>query len=387
LPRQAYPSFMNQAKKRIAIMITLAEQGGAQHFVTLFAEKLIASGHEVTVYAGSGTWLADALERRHIPFKRIPHLSRDIRIFDDIRVILWLRKELKQQRVDALHLNSTKMSIVGSIAGRLAKTPRIVYRIGGWVFLERLSPLKKNIYKWLEIWTAKNKDVIVCVHPGDVEVAKRVGIKPKKEVIAIPNGVQLAKFDQNLKPWQEARTLLHLPNNAPIFGTVANFFPAKQLDRYMNACRRVANELPGAKFVLLGDGREYANIEERRKSLGLEDAVILAGECSNASELLKAFDVFVLPSAKEGMSWALLEAMAAALPCVATNVGAASWMFEDDKGGWLASPQDMNEVADAMLAAYASLPENEKGKRARVIIEMRFPLSKTLELSERSLVG
>jgi len=155
----------------------------------------------------------------------------------------------------------------------------------------------------------------------------------------------------------------------------------------MNACRRVANELPGAKFVLLGDGREYANIEERRKSLGLEDAVILAGECSNASELLKAFDVFVLPSAKEGMSWALLEAMAAALPCVATNVGAASWMFEDDKGGWLASPQDMNEVADAMLAAYASLPENEKGKRARVIIEMRFPLSKTLELSERSLVG
>lgn len=378
---------MNEAKKRIAIAITLAERGGAQHFVKLLSEKLAASGYEVTVYAGAGTWLPDALRSANIRFKNIPHLSRDIHAWNDIRALLWLKNELKRNKVDALHLNSTKMGVIGSIAGRLAGTKRIVYRIGGWVFLESLSPFKKQLYKWLEIRTAKFKDVIVCVHPGDVEIAKRSGIRPKSDIISIPNGIALSEFDQNLKRWQEARSLLSLPENAPVFGTIANFFPAKQLDQYMNACRLVANELPDAKFALIGDGREYAKIEEKRKVLGLEDSVLLLGERDDAVQLLKAFDVFVLPSAKEGMSWALLEAMAAGLPCVATDVGAARWMFEDEKGGWLASPNRMDEVARAMQNAYASLPENQKGKRARTIVETRFPLAKTLEATLRCLLN
>lgn len=370
---------MNQAKKRIVIAITLAEPGGAQRFVLGFSQWLQAAGHEVIIAAGDGEWLQKQCEERGVPFHRLKHIGRSIHPVRDIGAIIELKRFLTDIRPDALHLNSTKMGIVGSIAGHLAHIPRVVYRIGGWVFLE---PLPKHIawlYREAERFTARWKDRIICVHPGDAEVATSIGIRPKIEIVSVPNGIDLPSFDKALLPRNEARIRLGVQPDEFAFGTVAHFYPAKDLPRYIEACAIVHKNHPQTRFLLIGDGMEKPAIMERIHALGLESAVLFPGTFNNnASPLLKGLDAFVLPSAKEGMSWALLEAMAAGLPCVATDVGANKWMLGPD-GGWTAPSRSPKDLAERMLEALDPSEGSARGKRAREAVLSRFPLEKTYE--------
>ncbi len=378
---------MVQAKKRIALAITLAEPGGAQLFLLGFAQWLKEQGHEVTILAGDGEWLFAQCRERNISTHRLRHMGRAIHPLRDARAFLELRRVLKKIKPDALHLNSTKMGIIGSVAGHAAQVPRIVYRIGGWVFLEPLSPLIKWIYLQAERWSARWKDVIVCVHPGDATLAQQFNIQPKKDVRVIANGIDLAMFDRDLKTREEARRELGLSDKTFVFGTVANFYPAKDLPRYLEACAQVHRAHPEARFLLIGEGMERATIQEQRRALGLDAVVFLPGTFDQrAREWLRGLDTFVLPSVKEGMSWALLEAMAAGLSCVVTDVGANRWMMGSD-GGWIVPPQSPEALAQAMIAALEHPNKRQqRGQRARTIIEQRFPLQKTYQENEATLL-
>ena len=382
----AYRNAMNEAKKRIALAVTLAEPGGVQSFLLELAHHLVQDGHEVTVIAGDGQWLEQKLLGTPIHFLRLKHMHRSIHATKDLLAIFELTRIFQANKFDAVHLNSSKMGIIGSIAARIAKIPRTVYRIGGWVFLEPLSTWRKNLYIRLERWTARFKDSIICVHPGDVEVAKRFGIKPKKELIAIPNGIRFDAFEQNLKSRNDARHELNLPLDTFIFGTVANFYPVKNIPGYLEACAEFKQTHPVSLFIIMGDGPEYALIEERIKELDLQDHVILTGNRDNASELLRAFDAFVLPSTKEGMSWSLLEAMATGLPCIATDVGAARWMLEPNSG-MIVTPKNSTQLAEAMSRIADDVAfRDQLGQNAKKAVRDRFPLEETLAGNVRSLL-
>lgn len=382
----AYRNAMNEAKKRIALAVTLAEPGGVQSFLLELAHHLVQQGHEVTIIAGDGLWLEQKLAGTPIRFLRLKHMGRSIHPLKDALAVLELTRIFQNNRFDAVHLNSSKMGIIGSIAARIAKVPRIVYRIGGWVFLEPLSTWRKNLYVTLERWTAHFKDTIICVHPGDVEVAKRYNIKPKKDLVAIPNGIRFDVFEHNLKPRNEAREELNFPLDVFIFGTVANFYPVKNITGYLEACAKFKTTHPASLFVIMGDGPEYTLIEERIKELDLQEQVILTGNRDDASKLLRAFDAFVLPSTKEGMSWSLLEAMASGLPCIATDVGAARWMLEPS-AGLLVAPKNTAELVETMArVADDSQLCDQLGQNARKAVKDRFPLEKTLEGNARALL-
>ncbi len=143
-------------------------------------------------------------------------------------------------------------------------------------------------------------------------------------------------------------------------------------------------------FTLLGEGAMHADIERRRRELNLEYAVIMPGAHERAGTLIRGFDAFVLPSKKEGMPWSLLEAMAAGLPCIATDVGAMRWMLTDPvsgkPSGWIVPPQNPKALASAMLESFADSHEAaRRATLARIMIETRFPLEKTYLENERVL--
>lgn len=374
-------------KGKILLCITLAEQGGAQSFLLKLAIFLQNKGHEVMIVSGRGAWLNIQCEQKHIPYKQIFTLQREIHPWLDWKASRELYTLFQEIKPNAVHLNSTKMGILGSYAAKRAQIKKVVYRIGGWVFLEKLPAWKVWVYKSLEIWTAKWKDTIICVYPGDAAMAKRVGIQPRKQLLGIPNGIDIQDFRKELLPREVARQTLSLSPKELVFGTIANFFPPKNLPTYMEACAHVVRQLPEARFVIIGDGREREAIEQKIKVLHIEKNVWLPGAMEHASSLLEAFDVFVLPSSKEGMSFALLEAMAAGLPCVATKVGAAAYMLEDGRCGWLSSDQDTSQLAEQMIAAARSLPENQKGKLAAEKVERDFPLQKNLEANLQALLS
>ena len=136
--------------------------------------------------------------------------------------------------------------------------------------------------------------------------------------------------------------------------------------------------------MIIGDGPERKRIEETRDRLGLRTQVVLAADVlgnalDQANTFLRAFDAFVLPSAKEGMPWSLLEAMAASLPCIATDVGANAWMLGNE-AGWIVPKQSPEALARTMIEAHANLTEaHKRAAAARREIEQRFPLEKTYQ--------
>lgn len=368
---------MNSSPSQAVIAITLAKPGGATSFAFTLARSLHMEGTSVTILAGEGTWLFEQCMKEQIPCLRIPSLGREIAPWRDLKSLIELIGLLRKLKPQALHLNSSKMGVLGSLAGRFARIPRIVYCIGGWSFLESLPEHKRRFYIWAERVSARWKDLIICVHPGDAEIANNYGIRGHEDTVIIPNGVDLADLDRHRYSREEAREFLGLPRDGYVFGTIGNFYPAKDLPRYLEACALVIKSHPNTYFALIGDGQERPLIEAAITSLGLETCVHLLGSRENASRYLLAFDSFVFPSAKEGMAFALLEAMAASLPCIVTDVGANRWVLGD--AGWIVPAKSPTALAKAMIDAYKDRRlAIEKGLRARKVVETHFPLSQTL---------
>jgi hypothetical protein len=134
--------------KRIVLAVTLAEQGGVQEFLLRLGSFLAEQGHNVTILAGEGSWLFPLAHDRHIPIRRLTHLRRAIHPWHDLLAFFELRRVLKELQPDAIHLNSTKMGVLGSLAARSVGIKTVAYRIGGWVFLEPLSPLTRWLYRY-----------------------------------------------------------------------------------------------------------------------------------------------------------------------------------------------------------------------------------------------
>lgn len=340
-----------QDKRRILLLVTQADWGGVQSFLIRFAVGLMAEGHEILLAAGGEGELWSKAAAAGIPTRRLVSVVREISPVADAKAVREVRNLIDEFRPEAIHLNSSKMGVIGSLAARYSKThPRVVYRIGGWVFLEPIAGWKKQLYRMAEKMTARFKDVIITVHPGDAELAAKIGIRPRQKIVSVPNGLDLAGFTAKLEPRNAARTALGLPESGFVFGTVANAYATKGLIPYLDAVERICAAHREISFVILGDGPELETLKDKRSALRLE-RLVLAGHRDDASRLYKAFDAFVLPSRKEGMPWTLLEAMASGMPIVAADVGACRWMTRDPEIGEAAlitPPQDTAALADAL---------------------------------------
>lgn len=379
--------------KRILLLVTLADWGGVQMFLLRFAKELMREGREVLLAAGGEGELWRCAAQHGVPTRRLRFMTRELSPLRDVRAIFELKQLIEAWKPDALHLNSSKMGVLGSIAARCAPhhIPRIVYRIGGWSFLEPQAAWKQWIYKTAECLTARLKDVIITVHPGDEEIAKRLGMHPRSSLKLVPNGLDVADFISRLKRHDEARALLGLDPHAFVFGTIANAYPTKALLPYLDALARVCAEDRGVFAVIIGDGPQYSSVQKKRDALGLRDRVLLPGQRNDAATLYPAFDTFVLPSRKEGMPWTVLEAMAAGIPVIAMDVGACRWMLtgeQQELGGVIVPGQNLVSLVEAMRRL-----KNDPQQRSsfaitgRTIVQRRFTWQETYHGNRDALDG
>lgn len=372
------------SRLHIVLAITLAVPGGATSFVMDYALWLTKQGHRVTLLAGEGTWLFTEAAKAGIPCIRIPWMQREIRPWLDLPALFALTKQLRTLKPDVIHLNSSKMGVIGSIAARLSMVPRVVYCIGGWAFLESIPSWKRSIYSIAEYLTAPLKDVIVCLHPNDVRAAQERNIHPKEGLRVIPNGVDIQLLDRLRLSRKEAREKLAIPQDAFVLGTIANFYPAKGLPSYIRSATPVLQANPATRIVIIGDGPERSCIEAAIQESGVSGQILLTGSLAQAHVFLEAFDVFVLPSTKEGMPFSLLEAMAARLPCIVTDVGAHAWMLERT-GSFVINPSDTVALEQALRHAFHQRGLlTDIGEANRTSLERRFPLEATFTSHEQA---
>ncbi|MBA7631722.1 D-inositol-3-phosphate glycosyltransferase [subsurface metagenome] len=383
--------------KKILFIITQSEFGGAQRAFFNIAINLNKEKYKITVAAGpegdNEQGFLSALEKRGINTKHLKYLRREINPLFDFWGLVEIRKLIKKERPETLFLGSTKAGFLGSLAGYLVKVSKIIYRIGGWTFNDPLPDWKKKLYIKLEKWSARFKDIIINNAEADRKQGLELGIKAKKRNLTIYNGIDVKslKFLTREKAREELINKLSkfFTFNKPVsdwqmIGTIANLYPSKGLKYLIETANILVKKYPRLIFMVIGEGRERKNLMRLIKKYRLENKFFLVGLIPDAYKYLKAFDIFVLPSVKEGFPWTILEAMAAEVPIVATEVSAIPEVLKNNQSAILVKPKNPKRLTEVIESLIKNPELKEKLiQQARETVEKKFTLEKLFREIEK----
>jgi len=329
----------------ILYIITQADGGGAQNYTLTLAKTFggkLAAGSE-------DSKLFDAAGKAGIETFPLRHLKRAINPFHDFLAVWEIRELIKTLDPDIVHLNSSKAGVLGSFAAMGLKK-KVVFTAHGFVFNEPLDAATKAFYLALEKTASSYRDFIITVSDADKQSALDSNLIKADKIQTIHNGIAPINFLSK----EQARTALGLANNKLVIGTIANFYKTKGLDVLVKAVSMLAYDIRNKiEVVIIGDGPESENLKLKIENLNLKEQFKLLGKIDNAGTFLKAFDVFTLPSRKEGLPYTLLEAMQAGLPIVASNVGGIAEALGD--AGFLVRADDAQELSTVLSKIISDL--------------------------------
>lgn len=375
--------------KKILYFITQSEFGGAQRYVFDLANNL-KSDFQVAIAMGeqkNDETLAKILQKNNIKYFIIPYLKRNISPLNEILALREIIKLIKNYKPDITHLNSSKISILGSIAALFVNS-KFVYTVHGWVFNEPLPAWLKHFYKYAEKFTALLKDKIICVSEYDKKIALKYKIAPAEKLITIHNGITAVNFCSK----QEAREKIPptpfrrlADKGGLLIGSIGNLYKTKGFKYLIEAADILINKnkIP-AVFIVIGEGNERKNLESLIKKYNLKNNFILTGQIDEAAKLLPAFDIYACSSVKEGLPYSILEAMSAGLPIVSTNVGGLPEMIDHEKTGLLVKPAKALELAEKIKLLLNNEALRQKlGAGAQVKTKREFSLERMVRATRK----
>jgi glycosyltransferase involved in cell wall biosynthesis len=257
-----------------------------------------------------------------------------------VRAMLYAARQMREARVDVVHGYQWRPALIGALAGRLARVPVVLAgkrSLTSSEITERLA--------WRAI--ARLSDTVVVNAEALRAQGEALGMRAHWMVLR--NGVDVERF-ASPEGREAARARLGLDPQRPVVGTIGRLEPRKGYDVLLAAMQGIAARANGTcpQVLLVGDGPLREALERRTEEVGLGHVVRFTGNLSDVRPALAAMDVFVLPSREEGMSNALLEAMAAARPVVATAVGGTGEIVADEQTGLLVPPTDAARLAAAV---------------------------------------
>jgi len=359
----SFPSDLVMKKNILFIDDEIVWRGGQEQVFSLMS-GLDRSSFRIFLAAPQGAPLAQRAAELGIP---VFHLepSWEVSLFAILRFL----KLLQSQSFDVVHFNTPRPLLSGGIACRLSSVPGVVisrrvnFPLSSW-----LSSLKYNYLV----------DRVVTVSASICETLIRNGVSSSR-VSVIYEGVDLDWFDQQMTrlalQWR-GRTLV---------GTVAHLSSEKGHETLRRALAELKNCCPEALLLIVGDGELRAELEATVIDLGISDQVKFLGFRSDVEGLLKQFDIFCLPSLSEGLSSAILAAMAARLPVVATSVGGIPELVQNSVTGKLVKPNQPHELALALETLLKDQALRERmGNAGRQRVDSHFSLQQKLDATERA---
>jgi len=297
---------------------------------------------------------------------------------------LWrLYRLIRSQPIDILHCWMFHADIMGRLVGKIANVPVVIgsrrsIAIGG----ARREQLKR--------WTAMLDDhvIAVCEMARAAEIT-RTGAAPEK-VTTIYNGIDSMPYNISLERAQQMRQMLGILEDALVVGTVGRLHPVKGYRYLLQAWPAIQQRVPRAKLLIIGDGELRADLEEQAHDLQIAEQLIFTGTRRDIPELLATMDLFILPSLWEGMPNVILEAMAAGVPVLATEVGGTTEIIVDPAYGQLIPPKDPDALATAAIALLVDDKRRQQMARAgQQLVKEEFSIqrtaSATLSLYEKLL--
>ena len=336
-------------------------RGGQEQLVTLMA-GMKERGHEVFLAAPHGSPLVQKARRHSIPaypFRQFSELSplAPLRLFSLFR----------NKSPDIVHFNTPRPIIAGGLASAWGGAPlRVCSRRVNFPLRSKLSYLKYNFFL----------ERIVTVSTSIQQTLIQYGVDSSR-IRVIYEGVDVSWIDQ-IKT-----SSLFSDRAGLIVGTVAHLSPEKGHATVLEAAALLRSRFPEVTYVFVGDGPLKAKLIEKAVGLGIRDKVVFAGSRSDSEALMKEFDVFCLASDSEGLSSAILAAMATPLPVVATDVGGIPELVVDGKTGFLSPAGDPGSLAARLGRLFLSEELRSKmGQAGRQRVKRQFTLEKKLDETE-----
>jgi glycosyltransferase involved in cell wall biosynthesis len=247
--------------------------------------------------------------------------------------ILDVARYCRRHGITILHAFDFYSNIVGVLAARLARVPTVI------ASQRELSDLRPHGQRVLQRLTLRLSTRILV---NSTAVGDRLGAdqRLKARIVVVPNGVDVVRFSP------EERSV----NDAVTIGTLANARPEKGLDHLLRAASHLVRRHPRVRFRLWGDGPMRPNLEALADRLDIARQVQFCGRTAHPEQALRDLDIFVLPSLSEACPNAVLEAMATALPVVASRVGGIPDLVRHGETGYLVRPARPAELASAIEA-------------------------------------
>jgi glycosyltransferase involved in cell wall biosynthesis/uncharacterized membrane protein len=330
--RRAHEPAAVTRRPRLLMLITLAETGGAQTYVTLLLPGL-AERFDVTLAARGCGPLRDAARAAGVRFVPLEHVRRAINPWRDARGLVELVRLCRRERPDIAHANSSKAGILGRLAALLARVPIRVFTAHGWAFAAYRG-LAGRLYLWGDRLVRPLTTLVICVAERERELGVRARTCTPKRTAVVRNAVDVSSFAESRHAGEPPQLI-----------AVSRFAYPKDFVTLVEALAAVDVDY---RAVFVGDGPERPAVVGELRRRGLSARVELLGERNDVPELLASSDLFVLSSRSEGLPVSVLEAMAASLPVVATDVGGVGELVVHGTTGLLVPPGDAGTLGKAL---------------------------------------
>jgi glycosyltransferase involved in cell wall biosynthesis len=379
-------------KKKILYIITKSNFGGAQRHLFDLIHALPQETYEVVVACGGegGTRaregaLIKKLSALGVRVVFVRSFLRNVSPIFDLRAFFEIVSIIRTERPDILHVMSSKAGGLGTLAGRVCRVPRIIFTAHGLPFDETWRPLWQRRIIFFLSWITFALSHATIVLSRDAFV--RVSTLPllSRKVHLIRNGIGTLL----LAPQDRAReaVLAHDPLLPPSLvntlwvGTVAELHPNKNISLLIDSFARIATypAYDALHLFLFGDGEERARLLEKVCTLNLMERVHFFGFVPDISSLLPALNIFLFPSRKEGLPYALLEAGHAGLPCIVSDIPGNTEIVEHGRSGLVVPPTPTAFAENLIALIDDPIRATTLGRMLRARIKERFSLTEMVE--------
>lgn len=331
--------------------------------ISSFVTASISAAHNLNIdFYQAANWqsamkeqiLADEqeydIEIKSVPISRNPFAITNLTAYKELVEII------AQEKIDYIHCNTPVGGMLGRLAGKKCKVKKVIYQAHGFHFYKGAPLLNWLLYYPVEKWLARYTDALITINQEDYALAKRkMKLRNSGKVYYIPGvGIDIKSFGDVPIDKRAKRRELGIPEDAVLLLSVGELNSNKNHETVIRAITDM-----NVYYIIAGTGDLQQQLNSLIDTLNLHDRVKLLGFRTDVKELYNAADIFVFPSFREGLSVAVMEAMASGLPCVASKIRGNTDLLENTVGGFLCNPHDVSDFAEKinLLATSPDLRE------------------------------
>jgi glycosyltransferase involved in cell wall biosynthesis len=346
-------------------------------------KSLQQQGHEVVAVCSSGPWL-ESLRKDGIPVE-VVEMARELSPFRDLVSFCALVRCFRKHRFDVVHTHTPKAGLLGPIAAKVARVPVVVHTIHGLLFHDGMPSWKRWLFWLPEKITAAFSDFLLSQSREDLAAATRSGLCSTAKIKYLGNGIDVAKFSSCHSNGSRhfTRMDMGISDTDIVIGSVGRLVYEKGFAELFAAAAELVERHKTWKFVIIGpkeDDKRDAVPASEIQALSRTGSVFFLNWREDVSKWYVAMDIFVLPSHREGVPRACMEAAAMGLPVIATDIRGCREVVKRNETGILVPIKD----SKALVAAIENLAQDEArrtelGRKGRLHILKNFDHELVLE--------